>query len=400
MGAPNQIGRRFRKGVNRSTVSLFLLLIVVSLFRSNQLHFSRETMVVRQSNRNVHLRSRILLGILLLACLSRKSCFAWRRRQPNFHVINLDRDKERWESVIQELSSKGVSPKNIERVEAVYGKKLTEEDLDTNTTFVAKHFATRGTIGCYLSHRKCWEIAAQSNKPYEIILEDDVLVADDFPQQVATILQEIDEQCPQTRDGNWDVIFLGALGCCHPSGRHGLNWIAGIMAGGLRKPQRTLEGAPHCHIPRRPLGAHAYIVSKRGAQKLLKHCWKVSGHVDVVAWGLPSLNVISVHPMLCHQNMGSVSTIGAITKGLETRLPKIVVDEYTGIVLEWIYNAPVLQLGPILLTMGRSVTYILGGYLVAALLYEKHPWILVAHSIVFAILFVLTKATTMRYGKD
>ena len=104
--------------------------------------------------------------------------------------------------------------------------------------------------------------------------------------------------------------------------------------------------------------------------------------------------------MLCHQNMGSVSTIGAITKGLETRLPKIVVDEYTGIVLEWIYNAPVLQLGPILLTMGRSVTYILGGYLVAALLYEKHPWILVAHTIVFGILFVLTKATTMRYGKD
>jgi hypothetical protein len=80
-------------------------------------------------------------------------------------------------------------------------------------------------------------------------------------------------------------------------------------------------------------------------------------------------------------------------------LPKIVVDQYTGIVLEWVYNAPVLQLGSFLLAMGRSVTYILGGYVVAALLYEKHPWMMVVHTIVFGTLFVLTKATMMRFGK-
>ena len=171
------------------------------------------------------------------------------------------------------------------------------------------------------------------------------------------------------------------------------------MSGGLRKPRRFLEGAPSCHVPRRPLGAHAYLLSKRGAQKLLKGCWRVSGHVDVVAWGMLNLTVVSAHPMLAHQNMGSVSTIGAITEGLETKLPKLVLDDYTGIVLEWVYNAPVLKLGPFLLTMGRSVTYILGGYLVAALLYKKYPWLMVIHSIIFGILFVLTKATTMRFGK-
>jgi len=172
------------------------------------------------------------------------------------------------------------------------------------------------------------------------------------------------------------------------------------MSGGLRKPRRFLEGAPHCHIPRRPLGAHAYIVSKRGAKKLIKGCWRVSGHVDVVAWGMTNLTVVSLHPMLVHQNMGSVSTIGAVTNGLETNLPKLILDDYTGIVLEWIYNAPVLQLGPfLLLTMGRSVMYILGGYLVATILYKKYPWLIAIHSIIFGILFVLTKATTMRHGK-
>lgn len=325
-----------------------------------------------------------------------------KRRSPprlDFHVINLDRDKERWESVVSELTSKGVPPKRIKRIEAVYGKNLTAEDLRTNTTLVARHFSTPGTIGCYLSHRSCWEQTVRGSNPYQLFLEDDVLVADNFQEKVAEILKEIDEDCPETKDGNWDVIFLGALGCVHPEGKYGLNRIAAIMSGGLRRPKRVLEGAPHCHVPKRPLGAHAYLLSKRGAQKLLDNCWRVSGHVDVVAWGMPGLTVVSVHPMLAHQNMGSVSTIGAITKGLETRLPKLVVDHYTGIVLEWVYNAPVLQLGPLLLTMGRSVTYILGGYVVAALLYDKHPWVMVVHTIVFGILFVLTKATTMRFGK-
>jgi len=40
----------------------------------------------------------------------------------------------------------------------------------------------------------------------------------------------------------------------HPEGRHyGLNILAAVMSGGLRKPQRFLEGAPHCHVPVRPL---------------------------------------------------------------------------------------------------------------------------------------------------
>merc|ERR1712194_958753 len=42
------------------------------------------------------------------------------------------------------------------------------------------------------------------------------------------------------------------------------------------------------------------IVPEGGfASKLLQHCGRVSGHVDVVAWGLPELTVVSVHPMYC-----------------------------------------------------------------------------------------------------
>jgi len=318
----------------------------------------------------------------------------------NIHVINLDVETERWETVVSGLIAKGVPEKQIVRVSAVNGRNLTDAELRANTTSIARMVCTPGIIGCFLSHRKVWEETSKGPEPYRLVLEDDVIVAGSFPEKVAEIVREIDEACPETRHGNWDVIFLGALGCVHPDGRHGLNRIAAFFAGGGRRPRRTLEGAPHCHFPRRPLGAHAYLLSKRGADKLLEGCWRASGHVDVVAWGMPDLTVVSAHPMLAHQNnTGSPSTIGAVTGGIETRLPKLVLDDYTGLVFEWIYNAPVLSLGPVLLTMGRSVVFIVGGFLFAALVYDRYPWIMVLHTIVFAILFALTKATTLRHGR-
>eukprot|EP00536_Pseudo-nitzschia_multiseries_P004115 jgi/Psemu1/9282/gm1.9282_g len=332
---------------------------------------------------------------------SRKRQQQQQRSTPiNLHVINLDDQTERWEMVVSELVAKGVPEELIKRVPAVNGRKLSDTGLRANTTSIARMVCTPGTIGCFLSHRKVWEGTSEGPEPYRLVLEDDVVVSDNFTEKVAEVVREIDEICQETRDGNWDVIFLGALGCVHPDGKYGLNRIAAFFAGGGRQPRRTLEGAPHCHVPRRPLGAHAYIVSKRGANKLLEGCYRASGHVDVVAWGMPGLTVVSAHPMLAHQNnTGSPSTIGAVTRGIETRLPKLVVDEYTGLVLEWIYNAPVLSLGPILLTMGRSILYIVGGYLFAALVYDKWPWLVVLHTVVFAILFALTKATTLRYGR-
>lgn len=311
------------------------------------------------------------------------------------HVINLDRDIDRWNTVSAELLSKGVRLPKIKRILAVNGKALTSDDLIANTTFVARHFCTRGTIGCYLSHRSFWEKMLECPEDYQIVLEDDVVVADDFLRKVAGILNEL-ENCEETSGGNWDVIFLGALGCVHPEGKYGLNRIAAFMSGGGRKNRQVTE---HCHVPRRALGAHAYVLSKRGAEKLLRYAWTASGHVDVVAWGVPQLNILSVHPMLAHQDMRSQSTIGAITRGVETRLPRIVVDEYTGIILEWVFNAPVVRLGPFLLTMGRSVSYIVGGYIFGILFHDKIPWFLKIHTFIFAILFVVTKATTLHFGK-
>jgi GR25 family glycosyltransferase involved in LPS biosynthesis len=335
--------------------------------------------------------------VILLVVQQAIASLPWskvKKKHIALHVINLDQDTERWNAVSAELGSKGVPRNKIKRIPGVYGNTLSYEEVRANSTTVARYFCTAGTIGCYLSHRNFWQDTLKSPFGFQIVLEDDVVVADDFMDRIQEVLQEL-EDCEETRNGNWDVVLLGALGCVHPEGKHGVNRIADFMAGGGRKRRLV---TPHCHVPRRPMGMHAYLLSKKGAEKLVRQAWYASGHVDVIAWGTPNVDILCVHPMLANQSMANPSTIGAVTSGLETFIPKLQIDEYTGITLEWSFNAPVLRFGDFVLTMGRSIVEIGGGFLLAILCREQFPWMLPLQTAMFIVLFILTKLTTIPVG--
>lgn len=317
------------------------------------------------------------------------SLFNWRWR-PEIWIINLDRDTERWQSVAAELRRCRLTT-HVRRFPAVDGRTLSDSEILSNTTFVARHFLTPGIIGCYLSHRALWERIAQSSAPWQIVMEDDVLLSEQFLLKMKNILREL-ETCTETQDYQWDVLLLGALGSVHPKGRHGFNRIASYMAGNQRTARRISKSV---HVPRRPMGMHAYVLTKRGAQKLLDQASRVSGHVDVIAWGLRNLTLLSCHPMLAHQAMATPSTIGAVTRGIETKLPSVKLDNYTGITVEWAFNAPVFRLGNVVFTMGRSVSFVILGYIIAGGLYSFCPWLIWLHSLCFLCMFVLTKLTTI-----
>eukprot|EP00553_Chaetoceros_curvisetus_P003634 CAMPEP_0204633146 /NCGR_PEP_ID=MMETSP0717-20131115/26473_1 /ASSEMBLY_ACC=CAM_ASM_000666 /TAXON_ID=230516 /ORGANISM="Chaetoceros curvisetus" /LENGTH=93 /DNA_ID=CAMNT_0051651201 /DNA_START=96 /DNA_END=373 /DNA_ORIENTATION=- len=88
---------------------------------------------------------------------------------------------------------------------------------------------------------------------------------------------------------------------------------------------------PFIHVPMCPYGMHAYIISPRGAAKLLKRCPRASYHVDVVAWGLRELDIMAVHPLVAWQ-INADTTIGGLVNIWKKvlRLPTFVADEYTG----------------------------------------------------------------------
>lgn len=97
-------------------------------------------------------------------------------------VINLDSSQDRLNRISVQLKKLGVP---FERVPAVNGTKLTDDfiknitypldHIDTKTRFTRA--LTRGEIGCFLSHRVCWELLLESNEKWALILEDDIEIS-------------------------------------------------------------------------------------------------------------------------------------------------------------------------------------------------------------------------------
>jgi glycosyl transferase family 25 len=91
-------------------------------------------------------------------------------------VINLDRAPERLKHINEIFAAAGVP---FERVAAVDGKLLSPEELAKwrqGPTYFGG--LSDAELACYLSHRKCWEIAAASSEP-TVIFEDDVYLGRD-----------------------------------------------------------------------------------------------------------------------------------------------------------------------------------------------------------------------------
>ena len=272
-------------------------------------------------------------------------------------VINLEHDTNRWNEVSTELTSKGVD--NIQRMPAIYGKNLSLHEIRTNTTQLARVFCTKAMIGCYLSHRNFWEQTLKGSSSSQMILEDDVQVSDDFCQKVEQAM-EILETSEESKD-TWDVLILGAFGSVNPQGRRGIHDVNSLVVGGSRK-HRDLQGgssSPNLRIfsPRRPFGTQAYILSKRGAQKLLEKAWYASNHVDCVIWGIQELNIYCCDPMLAHQNMNTDSTIGGSKSLLQRLIPdNLLVDDYSKVTVSWALGEPIIQIpGLGVLTIGGAI---------------------------------------------
>lgn len=161
------------------------------------------------------------------------------------YALNLDRSKDRWDSLLAHAQEVGVA---VQRVPAVDGKLLRPEDKKNfdDAGFRRDHgkIASAAEIGCYLSHMKALQIIASGDAVGGVIIEDDIRFSDAFLPAVeaAMALQ------------GWDVIKL----------------IHNRLVGFRPVEQLTADVAIG-RTTHGPLGnAGAYIVSKEGAAKLLR----------------------------------------------------------------------------------------------------------------------------------
>jgi len=320
---------------------------------------------------------------------------------PQTAVINLARHTSRRANVTQELSSHNIS---FSFIDAVDGTNLTNSELSRNATALARWFMTPGMIGCFLSHRRCWEKCVRSGKPL-LVFEDDVVLDEKFGDVAKAAMERLEDcDCDYDACGGdgidlddrlmWDVLLLGAIGCVHPEKKYGFNWIPSLVGGHWRTTRQVgaklllpaskggdAGGFPpqyaSIHVPMCPYGMHAYVLSPRGAAKLLALCPRASFHVDAVAWGRRELTILAVHPLVARQT-NLDTTIGTTAVYAKDRiLPRFVADTYTGFELVWALSAPLLRLGGpmlggrLMLTTGRSLAIMGIGLVISGILRSK-----------------------------
>lgn len=157
-------------------------------------------------------------------------------------VINLERETARLGHMRKVFGEQGL---DFTVVKAVDAKLLSQEELKVGRTGTPRFYELgAGEIACFLSHRKCWEIAAQSEDAYTIICEDDIFLG----ENASAIFG----------DESWIPADAGVvrLEACRPKtliGKAAVSTVAGRKVHPLR--------VAHA-------GAGAYLISRSCAQVL------------------------------------------------------------------------------------------------------------------------------------
>ena len=148
---------------------------------------------------------------------------------------------------------------------------------------------TGGDLGIILSNKKIFEHMIEKNIPRALILEDDVVLRDDF----VTTLKKL-----ETIPVPFDMIrFLGS-----PK-------LERLKLRNVYKIDETYKLVRHKGLPG---GSHAILITQTGAKKLLKHMNKNAYPIDVLmgrSWKT-GLNWFTIRPGLAAQDLSFDSIIG------------------------------------------------------------------------------------------
>lgn len=172
------------------------------------------------------------------------------------NVVNLDRRPDRWDYVQSHLSEI-----SLQRFSACDGQKLVLNDdikrIFTNRGYPQKnpypgHGWRKGVIGCAMSHYHLWEKASKLTYPL-VVFEDDPIKCEDFLSRFSTVMNYL------VRNDNWDLCFLGYLDDRPIYGDAEIASLPNVKIHQFNPVPARKHGG----------GTHGYVVSPKGAHKLL-----------------------------------------------------------------------------------------------------------------------------------
>jgi GR25 family glycosyltransferase involved in LPS biosynthesis len=197
-------------------------------------------------------------------------------------VINLDRRIDRWDTFSKQPVLTQFT--NLQRFSAIDGLKInimedTRISIHTRMNIIKKYrrsdyeICTPGAIGASLSHIGIWENFLKSDEKYLVVFEDDTIIDESVITRINKLIKDLPPK--------WDMWLLG---------HH--RW--------------QFEAKPLSYNPRGWLevknftGAHAYILTRHGAELLLQQPFPIETHIEYYITGCSRLNSLQLisHPSL------------------------------------------------------------------------------------------------------
>ena len=214
------------------------------------------------------------------------------------YVINLNRSTDRMVRMHEQCSAQGLE---YTRVEAVDGRALKREELGDVATSMCKGLCTSSMLGCALSHMNVWKRIVSEGHARALIMEDDAELVPDFRSRMHQALID----CPS----DFDILLLGCFFLCSKNREY--EWphklLRMLIPHKLRNDKRVWGSV---FVPEYFGGTHCYIVSRQGAQKLLRLLPKVGFHIDA-QMNNRSLNLYAASPDLAYQRNMSESSMAS-----------------------------------------------------------------------------------------
>jgi GR25 family glycosyltransferase involved in LPS biosynthesis len=161
-----------------------------------------------------------------------------------------------------------------------------------NDRYLSFHsnFIQKSAIGCGLAHIQAWERVAKNKDTMGLVLEDDAVINENFSETFKKAILDVPK--------DFDILFLGCTAFCNPE--KDMSLFEKIFV----KQKKDVTISDNVFIPSRPLALHAYILSSKGAEKLLNYFQKdkLTYHVDrQMLLYYPDMKVYAVEPKAINQ---------------------------------------------------------------------------------------------------
>lgn len=199
-------------------------------------------------------------------------------------VINLDRSSARMEHMAALLTE---HKQEMARVSAVDGRGLSEEErlswIAAGEVSGKKPYPmVAGEVGCFLSHRKCWELVLRGDDSHAVVFEDDIVIG-----ECHELLSSAD-----WIPGDADVVKLETTRKRTVVGKEPSASV------GARAVRRLYDNHN---------GTAGYVVSREGARKLLDMSHEFAVPVDSFMFdptccSSTALTIYQVDPAPCIQS--------------------------------------------------------------------------------------------------